>query len=63
MKTMKNKDSMVYLIFILSIATLALAPGIIDSIYAPDTPVTNVFGTWLEQGENFVNSMVYATGF
>ncbi|MEZ5490460.1 MAG: hypothetical protein R3F50_09100 [Gammaproteobacteria bacterium] len=59
---MKNKDSVVYIVFILSFALFVLSPAIIDNVFAQDAPVTSVFNTWLVYGENFVNSMVFNPG-
>ena len=56
---MNNKDSVFYIVSILSLALLVLSPIIIDNIYAQDAPITSVFNTWLAYGENFVNAMVY----
>ena len=60
---MKSKDSMVYLVYLLSFALLALSPSVIDIAFAPDAPITSFLNAWLENGENFVNSMQYVPGY
>lgn len=60
---MKSKDYVFYIVSILALALIVLSPVAIDIVFAPDAPITNVLNTWLENGENFVNSMEYAAGY
>jgi|GEM_PF-1361347 len=60
---MKSKDYVFYGVSILSFALIVFSPVIMDSVYAQDAPISSILKTWLEHGENFVNSMAYAAGF
>ena len=60
---MKGRDYKVYTLSLLTFALLVLSPLIIDAVFAPGMPVTEILGAWLAHGERFVNSMVYAAGY